>query len=55
MEVKEITELPNGGAELVFDLTDKEVGILLSDAIYRALKGAIDAEEKRTEALKDGG
>lgn len=54
MEVKEIKELPNGGAEIFLAITAQEVGILLSDSIFRAIKRAVEEEEKRTEELGNG-
>lgn len=51
MEVKDIIELPGGGAEVVFQLTDEEVKVFISSAIYRALKLGLEEEQARVEAL----
>ena len=51
MKVIDIKPLDNGGAEVIFDLTEEEVSVLFSSAIYSALREAIEAETARMEAL----
>lgn len=53
MKVIRVTDLPDGGAEVECEFTNKEVQLLVEHAVTSILKEYLAKEEKKTPKKRD--